>query len=111
MLTEKGFDEALKLCNIPTARKECLPTKSYEVQKIVKDLIESRKPENYDPFDRDKKIVKTAREVALRNRAFRQAVIEAYTYRCSVCGLKLKSPDSLLWEVEAAHIVPHYFFG
>src|SRR5437868_5100057 len=34
MLTEKGFDGALKVCKIPTARKECLPTKSYEVQKI-----------------------------------------------------------------------------
>jgi hypothetical protein len=111
MLTEKGFDEALRLCNIPTSKKECLPTKSYEVQKIVKKLVESPKPENYDPFDRGKKIVKTTREFALRNRAFRQAVVEAYTYRCAVCGLKLKSPDSLLWEVEAAHIVPHYFFG
>jgi hypothetical protein len=111
MLTEKGFDEALKLCNIPTSRKACLPTKSYEVQKIVKRLIESPKPKNYDPFDRHKKIVETTREFALRNRAFRQAVVEAYTYCCAVCGLKLKSPDSLLWEVEAAHIVPHGSFG
>src|SRR6266496_1018390 len=111
MLTEKGFDEALGLCDIPISKKECLPTKSYEVQKIVKKLVGSSKPENYDPFERDKKIVKTTREVALRNRAFRQAVVEAYTYSCAVCGLKLKSPDSLLWEVEAAHIVPHYFFG
>jgi hypothetical protein len=111
MLTEKGFDEALKLCNIPTSRKESLPTKSYEVQKIVKKLIESPKPENYDPFDRNKKIVKTTRESALRNRAFRQAVVEAYSYKCAVCGLKIKSPDSLLWEVEAAHIVPHRSLG
>lgn len=111
MLTEKGFDEALKLCNIPTSRKACLPTKSYEVQKIVKRLIEYPKPENYDPLDRERKIVKTTRELALRNRAFRQAVVEAYTYSCAVCGLKLKSPDSLTWEVEAAHIVPHGSFG
>ena len=111
MLTEKGFDEALKLCDVPISRKACLPTKSYEVQKIVKRLIESPKPENYDPFDRDKRTVKTTREFALRNRAFRQAVVEAYTYRCAVCGLKLKSPDSLLWEVEAAHIVPHRSLG
>jgi putative restriction endonuclease len=27
-----------------------------------------------------------------------------------VCGLKIKSPDSLWWEVEAAHIVPHGSF-
>jgi predicted nuclease with TOPRIM domain len=54
MLTEKGFDEALRICNVPAERKESLPTKSYEVQKIVKRLIESSKPENYDPFDRDK---------------------------------------------------------
>jgi len=111
MLTEKGFDEALRLCNVPLSRKECLPTKSYEVQKIVKKLIESPKPENYDPFDRNKKVVKTTRESALRNRAFRQAVVEAYGYSCAVCGMKLKSPDSLLWEVEAAHIVPHRSLG
>ncbi len=111
MLTEKGFDESLKLCNIPASKKECLTTKSFEVQTIVKNLIESRKLENYDPFDRDKKMVKTTREAALRNRAFRQAVVEAYNFRCAICGLKIKSPDSLSWEVEAAHIVPHRSSG
>jgi putative restriction endonuclease len=38
-------------------------------------------------------------------------VIEVYDFRCSVCGLKINSPDSLCWEVEAAHIVPHGSFG
>jgi hypothetical protein len=47
MLTEKGFDEALKLSNIPAARKGFLPTKSYEVQKIVKKINESQRPENH----------------------------------------------------------------
>ena len=111
MLTEKGFDEALRLSNIPLSRKECLTTKSYEVQKIVKELIESPKKKDYDPFDRSKKIIKTTRESALRDRGFRQAVIEAYSYRCAVCGLRIKSPDSLAWEVEAAHIVPNRSLG
>ena len=111
MLTEKGFDQALKLCNIPIAKKDFLPTKSYEVQKIVKKLIEASVPENYDPFDKDKKITKTTRKSALRTRGFRQAVIEAYSCRCAVCGLKIKSPDSLTWEVEAAHIVPNRSLG
>src|SRR3990172_1102899 len=44
MLTEKGFDKAVKLSNIPIARKNFLPTKSYEVQKIIKKLIESPRP-------------------------------------------------------------------
>jgi hypothetical protein len=78
MLTENGFDEALKLSNIPAERKDFLPTKSYEVQKIVKKLSESPRPENYNPFDKQKKIAKTTRESALRTRGFRQAVIEAY---------------------------------
>ncbi len=39
MLTENGFDEALKLLNIPQTQKEFLQTKSFEVQKIVKKLI------------------------------------------------------------------------
>lgn len=112
MLTEKGLDRALELCNIPSTRKDCLPTKSFEVQKIVKKLIESPpRSEDYNPFDKSKSIVKTTRESVLRNRGFRQAVIEAYKCKCAVCGLQIKSPDSLSWEVEAAHIVPNHSFG
>lgn len=107
MLTERGFDEALRLLNIPKSQKEHLQTKSYEVQKIAKKLIETPRPENYNPFDKEKKIVKITRESALRTRGFRQAIIEAYDCRCAFCGMKINSPDSLLWEVEAAHIVPH----
>jgi hypothetical protein len=111
MLTEKGFDEALKLCQIPVDAKNFLPTKSYEVQKVVKKLVETSRPENYQPFDRNKPIIKTVREAALRIRGFRQAVIEVYDFRCAVCGLKINSPNRLFWEVEAAHIVPHRSFG
>ncbi len=111
MLTEKGFTQALKFSNIPAARKDSLPIKSYEVQKIVKRITESRRPINYNPIDVKKKLIKTTRETVLRNRGFRQAVIEAYHYRCAVCGLKINSPDSLSWEVEAAHIVPHHYRG
>jgi len=111
MLTEKGFDEALKLSNIPVSRKEILPTKSFEVQKIVKKLVEAPKVENYNPVDRQKRVTKTSRESVLRGRGFRQAVVEAYKCRCAVCGLKMQSPDLLSWEVEAAHIVPNRSFG
>lgn len=111
MLTEKGFDEALKLSNIPATRKQLLPTKSYEVQKIVKKLTYSPRPDNYNPFDKMKKFVKTTMETAIRTRGFRQAVIDAYDYKCSVCKMKIYAPDSLSWEVEAAHIVPHSFLG
>ena len=111
MLTEKGFDEALKISNIPAARKDFLPTKSFEVQKVVKKLIAAPRPENYIPFDRNKKVVRTTRESVLRIRGFRQAVIEVYDFRCAVCGLKINSPDSFSWEVEAAHIVPHRSLG
>lgn len=107
MLTENGFDEALKLLNIPNAQKEFLPTKSFEVEKIAKKIRETPRPENYNPFDKEKKIVKVERESYLRTRGFRQAVIEAYNCKCAVCGLKLNSPNSFLWEVEAAHIVPN----
>jgi HNH endonuclease len=111
MLTEKGFDQALRISNIPDGEKDFLRIKSYEVQKVVKKLVETRRPENYQPFDRDRKLVRTVRETALRVRGFRQAVIEVYEFRCAVCGLKINSPDSLCWEVEAAHIVPHGSFG
>jgi hypothetical protein len=111
MLTEKGYYEALKICNIPVAKKDQLSTKSYEVQTVVKKLVEAPRPENYDPVDKNKKIVKTTKESALRTRGFRLAVIEAYNCRCAVCGLKIKSPDLLTWEVEAAHIVPNSSLG
>jgi HNH endonuclease len=111
MLTEKGFDDALRISRIPNAEKDSLPIKSYEVQKVVKGLLESRRPKNYQPFDTSRKLVKTVRETTLRVRGFRQAVIEVYDFRCAVCGLKINSPDSLCWEVEAAHIVPHGSFG
>jgi hypothetical protein len=111
MLTEKGLDEALKLTNIPVERKNFLPIKSYEVQKIVKKLTESPRPENYNPFDKEKKVIKTTRESAIRTRGFRQAIINAYDCKCSICKMKIYSPDSLSWEVEAAHIVPNSSLG
>ncbi|MGH8529761.1 MAG: HNH endonuclease [Nevskiales bacterium] len=111
MLTEKGFDEALKLSNIPVSRKAILPTKSFEVQKIVKKLIEAQRPKNYDPIDQSKPVTTITRVTALRERGFRQAVVEAYGYKCAICGLKIKSPDSLTWEVQAAHIVPNSLLG
>lgn len=107
MLTENGFDEALKLLNIPQAQKEFLPTKSFEVQKVVKKLIEMKRPENYNPIDKEKKIAKVTRESVIRTRGFRQAVIEAYDYKCAICGLKINSLKDNSWEVEAAHIVPN----
>lgn len=111
MLTERGFDQALRAADIPPAEKEALPIKSYEVQKVVNKLLDAPRPENYHPFDRTRRVVKTIRETALRFRGFRQAVIEVYDFRCAICGLKINSPDSLCWEVEAAHIVPHGSFG
>ena len=111
MLTERGFDEALKLSNIPAARKNFLPTKSYEVQKIVKKLSESPRPENYNPFDKGKKVTKITIESTIRMRGFRQAVIQAYGCKCAICSMKINSPDSLSWEVEAAHIVPNRSMG
>ena len=107
MLTENGYDKALKLLGIPTVKKEFLTIKSYEVQKIVKRFREQPRPKNYIPFDDIKKITKITKEIKLRIRGFRLAIIEAYDYKCSVCGMKINSPDSLRWEVEAAHIVPY----
>jgi len=107
MLTENGFDQALKILNIPERQKEFLPTKSFEVQKIVKKLIETPRPINYVPFDKEKKSVKITRDSTIRTRGFRQAVIEVYDYKCAFCGMKIQTPNTLSWEVEAAHIVPN----
>ncbi len=111
MLTEHGFDKALRLSNIPVAKKDSLSTKSFEVQRIVKELNETPRLANYNPFDRSKKTSKITKETTLRKRGFRQAVIEAYNYKCAVCGMKIYAPDTLSWEVEAAHIVPHRAMG
>lgn len=111
MLTERGFDEALRIFDVHAAEKESLPIKSYEVQKVVNKLVAAARPESYQPFDKTRNLVKTTRETGVRLRGFRQAVIEVYNFRCAVCGLKINSPDWLCWEVEAAHIVPHGSFG
>lgn len=106
MLTERGFDEALKLSGIPISRKDSLLAISFEVQKIASAIAERPKPENYNPIDTSCKAVKRGANRLLRQRGFRQAVVEAYGHKCAMCGLKLASPDCLSWEVEAAHIVP-----
>lgn len=107
MLTEIGFDEALKLLHIPQEQKDILPVKSYEVQKVISKLIEAPRPINYFPIDEKKTTSTITKEISIRKRGFRQAVIEAYDFKCAVCGLKLYSPNKMIWEVEAAHIVPH----
>lgn len=111
MLTENGVDRTLKLLNVPEEKKDILPIKSYEVQKLVKKLNESSRPKNYNPINKKKKVINVSKQTTLRSRAFRQAVIITYDYKCSICGMKISSPDSLFWEVEAAHIVPHSFKG
>lgn len=107
MLTEKGYEYALKLLDIPNESKQYLEIKSYEVQKEIKTILKSVRPENYSPFENQKEIKVELKKSTVRNRAFRSAVIQSYDHKCSVCGLKLPSPDLKIWEVEAAHIVPH----
>jgi hypothetical protein len=107
MLTEKGVDAALRLLGFASEQKAAFQIKSFEIQKEIKKLIETERPENYDPLDFQKKKKTFAKALSIRSRGFRHAVIESYDYRCCVCGLKIQTPDFMTWEVEAAHIVPH----
>ena len=111
MLTEEGFDEALRLLNIPIEQKDTLAVKSFEVQKEVKKITASPPPDNYNPFESARKTRIVTQKSGIRARSFRQAVIESYGCKCCVCGLQMKSPDLLCWEVQAAHIVPHNLSG
>jgi hypothetical protein len=111
MLTEKGIDAALRLLRIPIAEKQDLAVVTVEVEKIGESIVNAERIKDYNPIDVHKKTKVTKKESLLRTRGFRHAVIEAYNYTCCVCGLKIASPDSLSWEVEAAHIVPHRFHG
>jgi len=111
MLTESGFDKTLRILKIPSKHKNSLLTKSFEVQKFVKQMIEAARPESYDPCDNSKKLVNKLKESAIRARGFRQAVLQAYDGSCAFCGMKIHVPDSALWEAEAAHIVPHSSMG
>lgn len=110
MLTENGYNRVLEILGIPLTQKEALPIRSYEVQKIVNKINRQDRPENYNPFE-NKKTVHVTQKTKLRSRAFKQAVREAYEFKCAVCGLRICSPNALLWEVEAAHIVPHSASG
>ena len=111
MLTESGIDQALRLSNIPITEKVNLSIKTYEVQKVKNKLEHTERIKNYNPIDKSKRVTRTTSESLLRTRGFRQAIIEVYDYCCSVCGLKINSPDFVGWEVEAAHIVPHRYYG
>ena len=111
MLTEKGFDVALKHLKIPKTEKDFLPIKSYEVQKVVKKLKTISRPRVYNPFDEEKKTQLITIESKIRKRGFRFAIVEAYDYKCAFCGMKINSPDAKTWEVEAVHIVPHRLRG
>lgn len=111
MLTERGYDEALKLSNIPSYKKDYFSIKSYEVEKLVKKIKERKKPDNYNPINYSRTNKKKKTTTKIRGRSFRQAIIETYDYKCAVCGLKIYSPKTFQWEVEAAHIVPYKFKG
>lgn len=51
MLTETGYDQVLKLLEIPTEQKDVLPIRSYEVQKVVNRLIKAQRPVDYHPIE------------------------------------------------------------
>lgn len=107
MLTESGFDQILRILRIPSTEKNLLSTKSFEVQKLAKQIAEAARPENYNPVDESKKIATALRNSAIRARGFRQAVLQAYDHSCAFCGMKIHAPNTSLWEAEAAHIVPY----
>jgi hypothetical protein len=111
LLTEGGYDKALRLLKIPLRQKDFLTVKSVEVERVVKRINQKARPEDYNPLDVNKNIVKSNKEFTIRERGFRQAIIEAYDHSCAFCGMKIQSPDNLCWEVEAAHIVPHSVKG
>lgn len=111
MLTEEGYDKVLQLLNVPPEQKEILSVKSFEVQIIANKLAQTPRPLDFNPFELDKSKKIISKEVSVRKRGFRQAVIEAYDFSCSFCGLNIQSPNSNIWEVEAAHIVPHSMNG
>lgn len=111
MLTEEGYDKAIKIIGIPISQKDELPIKSYEVEKFAQKLKKGQKPNNYSPFDKKRRKNAIDKTFSIRKRGFRQAVIELYDYKCAVCGLKLTAPNNDNWEVQAAHIVPHSFNG
>ena len=111
MLTESGFDRSLRLLRIPLKQKDFLPTKSFEVEKLVKQITEAPRPVIYSPFDDSKENTKTQRESTTRARGFRQAVLQAYDCSCAFCGMKISTPNTAVWEAHAAHIVPHSSMG
>jgi hypothetical protein len=111
MLTEKGYERALKLVTIPDDERESLPVKSIEIQKEINKIQNTVCPADYQPIGALAHKKTITREMRFRSRLFRQTVIEGYDYQCCMCGLKIKSPDNFAWEVEAAHIVPHSLNG
>ncbi len=111
MLTEAGFEEALRSQKRNIIDKDNLPIVTVEVQKARNKLEKAKRVKDYDPIDPSKRRGSQTKESLIRSRGFRHAIVEAYSFSCCICGLRVPSPDRLIWEVEAAHIVPHKFYG
>jgi putative restriction endonuclease len=58
-----------------------------------------------DPGIRETLPVEEAYRPAIRDQGFRRAVITAYTHRCALCGIRVRTLDGHT-AVTAAHIVP-----
>ena len=111
VLTEKGYNKVLALKNMKKAQKEVLRIKSLEVETTSKEMQNAKCPDNYSPFEPKPSEKISHVKKSIRKRCFRQAILEAYGHKCSVCGFKLYSPDMKIWEVQAAHIIPSGNYG
>lgn len=106
MLTERGYNIFLDTIKISRDQNKNFDINTYEVVKTVKKLKKQIKPNNYMPIYKGRRSKKVSKITDIRDRSFRQIVIQEYDYRCSICGLKIYSPVLFQWEVEAAHIIP-----
>jgi putative restriction endonuclease len=107
----KGIRRSVANLRHPNRRKRFAAHQILRSPKSCKETYRNSQAEKLPALRYEPKTHKTVRETTVRVRGFRQAVNEIYDFRCAVCGLKINSPDSLCWEVEAAHIVPHGSFG
>ncbi len=82
---------------------------SEEQLALAVNEIEAQTAGPFEPFEADAQLQSTSKRIA-RSRAFRNAVLTAYGYRCAMCGGGARSPSGLT-EIEAAHVIPRSLKG
>lgn len=92
-----------------TSPPEAIAIQQHEIKREENRLRDAALG-NFQPFDLSAEKTRFLRSSFVRARAFRNVVINQYSYRCAICAFRLITPHGL-HEAQAAHIIPRQLRG